>query len=172
MSFKNYPVSALTLSTRGHIDIIKMSQQAGYTSVLTKPLYQEKERESAVCVFTHMHANTSTHKGIDTPAKLMRWKWLITPHLFHHWDTLRLCTITYTHRRVHYSLPDTFLHTHLHCCLGTQTVLHCLFMKSFVCTRQAGDEHIYSVLLYGHIFNIINLFSNLPSALPTHLVIL
>lgn len=55
-------------------------------------------------------------------------------------------------------------------CLGKQTVLHCLFMNSSVFCRRASDEDIYILLWYGHVFDIINLLSNLPSALPTHRV--
>ena len=74
MSFKNYPVSALTLSARGHVDIIKMSQQAGYTTACWQNYCTKKRRESerkregglCVCVFTHMHANTSKDKKTHT----------------------------------------------------------------------------------------------------------
>lgn len=88
----------------------------------------------------------------------------------------------HTHKhvdRTYVSYPDTFSlslclsyshthkHTHTFLCLRTQSVLHCLFMKSSVCCRQAGDEDIHSVSWFGHIFNIINLLSNLPWALAT-----
>ncbi len=67
---------------------------------------------------------------------------------------------------------DAHKHTRMLVRLRKQTTLHCLFMNSSVCHRQTGDEDIYSVMQYGHILNIINLLSNLPSALLTHLVIL
>ena len=134
------------------------------------PFVMEGKQDLCVWIHTHACKRLHTYRQRYTPAKLMRGKWLITSHLFHHWDTFRLIS-SHSHQHVdttHSQAQSHFTHTLV--CPRTQSVLHCLFMNSSVCCRQAGDEDIYSVL--GHLFNIINLLSNLPSAFPTHLVLL
>lgn len=156
MLFKNDAVIALTHSIRGQEDIIKVSQQAGFTTICWENHYTTWEGRQESIVYMDSHTCMQTHTDRYTHTKCMRWKWLITPHLFHHRDTFRLIS--------------SHSHTHTLVCLRKQTVLHCLFMNSSVCCRQGGDEDIYCVLRYGHVFNIINLLSNFPLALPTHLV--
>lgn len=85
--------------------------------------------------------------------------------IFFNTDVHSGCMQSHTHNHMHMHIQFTSRH-----CLGKQTVLCCLFMNSSVYCRQADDEDIYILLRYGHTFNIINLLSNLPSALLTHLV--
>lgn len=160
MSFKNYAVSALTHSIRGQVDIIKVSQQAGSTTVCWQNHYTmwEGRQDGTVYMDSHTHANTYTHTVKYT-------------HQLNLGGGNDLSLLIYFITGIHSDASLTHTRTHTFC-LRTQTVLHCLFMNSSVCCRQAGDENIYSVLQYGHVFSIINLLPNLPSVLLTHLVIL
>ena len=84
-------------------------------------------------------------------------------------------THTHTHACCYNSLPHSLSHTHTHTGLPQETYRPPLSVYELICLPQTGmrrGQDVYSVLWYGHVFHIINLLSNLPSALLTHLVIL
>lgn len=133
----------------------------------------EGRQESVVyCIGTEQARQKHTYGQMYTPSRLMSWRWLITPHLIHHWDTSH--THTHTHACGYNSLPQ-FSHTHTHTCLPQETYRPPLSVYELIRLPQTGvrrGRDICCASRYGHVFHIINLLSNLPSALLTHPVIL
>lgn len=81
-------------------------------------------------------------------------------------------THAHTHACGYNSLPQL---SHTHTGLPRETNRPPLSVYELICLPQTGmrrGQDISGALRYGHVFHIINLLSNLPSALLTHAVIL